>query len=213
MQYGRGLDHHPPSDANGLGVADGYAKKDRDHNHLLSWLPVRAPIHAFVLSGADVYVHSVCVVTLILLILSTQLRLDDYTYTILKVSIVTVLEPLLAIVIACLPLFPPALKRTMGAVRKTKSETPIALSTTLARLRVKRSKSSAFQSLDDSFPLTELEGKRTQNHISGPNGKLDYVSECYGKIRGMSMPPQPSILVERDWEVRSDEVKRPEEKV
>ncbi len=165
------------------------------------------------LRGADSYVHSVCVVTLIRLILSIQLRLDDYTYSILKVSIVTVLEPLLAIIIACLPLFPPALKRTIGAMRKTKSETPIALSTTMTWLRVKRSKSSAFQSVDDCFPLTDLEGKRTQNHISGPNGKLDYVSEGYGKIHGISMPPQPSILVERDWEVRSDEAKRPEEKV
>ena len=77
----------------------------------------------------------------------------------------------------------------------------------MARLRMKRSKSSAFQSLDDSSPLTDLEAKGTQNHITGSSGKLDGVFEGHGNLAGVRMPPQSSIMVERNLEVRSDDAR------
>ena len=86
-------------------------------------------------------------------------------------------------------------------MRKTDPGIPNVLSSTMARLRMKRSKGSAFQSLDDSSPLTDLEAKGTHNHITGPCGKSE------GDSTGFRIPPQSSIVVERDLEVRSDSAK------
>ena len=77
----------------------------------------------------------------------------------------------------------------------------------MARLRMKRSKSSAFQSLDESSPLSDLEAKGTQNHITGSSGKPDGMFEGHGNLAEIRMLPQSSIMVERNLEVRSDEAK------
>ena len=90
---------------------------------------------------------------------------------------------------------------------KTDPETRNVLSSSMARLRMKRSKTSAFQSLGDSSPLTDFGGKGTQNHITGSSGKPDGVVEGYGNSDGYRVPPQSSIMVERDLEVRSDDAK------
>ena len=137
--------------------------------------------------------HSVCVVTIIRLILSTQLRLNDYTYSIAKISIPTILEPLLGIIIACLPIFPPAIKKLTGRMERTHPQIRDVLSSSMARMRLKRSKSSTLQSSDDSSPLTDLEAKGTQNHITGPS---NYMFEGYGQYAGVDCR-----------EIHSDEVK------
>ena len=143
-----------------------------------------------------------CIVTLIRLILSVQIKLDSYSRDLLKISIVTILEPLLGIIVACLPIFPPAIKKITA-----RSEESYVLSSAVARLRLKRSKSSASKNCDDSFPLTELEEKRTRNHITGPSGKPDDVSGSHGRFDGVEIPPQSSIRIEQDWEVRSDQAR------
>ena len=136
------------------------------------------------------------------------MRIDDYTDSLAKIGVVGSLEPLIGIIVACLPLFPPAIKKIISHFKKTHPETRNVLSSSMARLRQKRSKSSAFQSLDDSFPLADLEAKGTQNHITGPSGKPDRSFESYGKLARMGMPPpQASIMVEQDLEVRSDDAK------
>ena len=211
LQHGLRLDHHSTTDANGLEAADGHSQEDRAHHHLCTWLHVRPTIHTSLYSEADLNEYSVCVVTIIRLVFSTQLNLDDYTYSIAKVGVVTLLEPLLGIIVACLPIFPPAVTKVVAHMRKTHPETHNVLSSSMARLRMNRSKSSAFQSLDDSSPLTSLEAKRTQNHITGPSGKPDGMFEGYGNLA--EIPPQSSIMVERDLEVRSDDAKHFEGKL
>lgn len=139
--------------------------------------------------------------------MTTQINLDDYTYDIAKAIIVSLLEPLLGIIVACLPLFPAAVKKVATHIRKTDPETPNVLSSSMARLRLKRAKGSAFQSLSDSFSLTDLDVRGTQNHVTGPSGKPDDIFEGYGKLAGLRIPPQSSIMVERDLEVRSDDAK------
>ena len=139
---------------------------------------------------------------MIRLILSVQVKLDNYSHDLLKISIVTILEPLLGIIAACLPLFPPAIKKIIA-----RSEESYVLSSVVARLRLKRPKSSSSKNFDDSFPLTDLEEKRTQNHITGPSSKSDDVFGSYGQFRGVGIPPQSSIRVEQDWEVRSDQAR------
>ena len=126
-------------------------------------------------------------------------------------GVVTLLEPLLGIIVACLPIFPPAVTKVVAHMRKTHPETRNVLSSSMARLRMKRSESSAFQSLDESSPLTDLEAKRTQNHITGPSGKPDGMLEGYGNLA--EIPPQSTIMVERDLEVRSDDAKHFEGKL
>ena len=101
----------------------------------------------------------------------------------------TLLEPLLGIIVACLPLFPPAIKKIVAHMSKTDPETRNVLSSSMARLRMKRSKRSAFHSLGDSFPLTDLEAEGTQNHITGPSGKPDGTFEGYGDLAGFRIPP------------------------
>lgn len=159
-----------------------------------------------VFSSANIYMHSVCVVTIIRLILSTLIRLDDFTYSIARISIPTILEPLLGIIIACLPISPPAFKALTGRIKKTLQIRNV-LSSSMARMRFKRSESSTLQNSDDSSPLTDLEAKGTQNHITGPSGKYDYLFEGYGQYAGVRMPPQSSIMIEQALEVRSDEAK------
>ena len=105
---------------------------------------------------ADLSVHRVCVVTIIRLILSTQLDLNDDTYDILRLSIVALVEPLLAIIVACLPFFPLAIERLIRRMREARSDSPKIFLSKVARLRLKRSNSAAFQGLDDSLPLTDL---------------------------------------------------------
>ena len=139
--------------------------------------------------------------------MTTKVNQHELTNTIARVTLVTLLEPLLGIVVACLPLFPSAIKKVLTHMRKSDPETRNVLSSSMARLRMKRSKSSAFQSLGDSFPLTELETKGTQNHITGPIGKPDGILEGYGSLAGSRIPPQSSIMVERDLEIRSDDAK------
>ena len=204
LQHGYRFDHHSPTDANGLEDADGHTQKDRAHNYLCSWLHVRASIYTFLHKGADLSEYSVCVVSMIRLVIYMHIYLNDL-YSQAWINVVSLLEPLIGIVVACLPLFRPAIRKVVDHMRKTKPETRNVLSSSMARLRMKRSKSSAFQSLVDLFPLTDLEAQGTQNRITGPRGKPDEVFEGYGDLAGFRIPPQSSIMVERDLEVRSDD--------
>lgn len=213
LQYRHRPDHRPPTDANGLEAANGYPEKSGAHRHLCAWFRVRVPVHASACSGADIQVHSVCIITIIRLILSTQLQLDDYTYDISAISVVTIMEPLLGIIIACLPFFPPAIKKLAGQMKRTDSEKRNVLSSSMARLRLKRSKSSASPGFDDTFPLTNLEDKGIQNRITGPSRRLDYMSEGYGQFAEVRIPPLSSIMVEQEWEVRSDKARNAEGKL
>ena len=208
LQHGHRLYHHSPTDANGLEAADGQTQKDRAHDHFCSWPHVRPSIYTSRNYKADRKKYSVCVVSMIRLVLYMHInKLDHSLYSVAGVDIVTLLEPLLGIIVACLPLFPPALKKVVDHMSKTNPETRNVLSSSMARLRMKRSKSSAFHSLGDSFPLTDLEAKGTHNHITGSSGKPDGMFEGDGNPDGFRNPPQSSILVESDLEVRSDEAK------
>lgn len=146
----------------------------------------------------------VCAITIIRLVLSIHLNLDDFTYSIAKIGIVTTLEPLLGIIIACLPFFPPALKKMSGHM-KTKPEIRNVLSSAMARLRSKRSEHSNFQRFDDSYALTDLENNNTHNHITGISSEPDSLDRDYRELAGAKAPPQSATKVDVGWEVRSDE--------
>lgn len=169
---------------------------------------------ALLFSGTNPYAHSICAVTIIRLVLATRLQMDDFTYDIARIGMVSMLEPLLGITIACLPLFPPALKKMTGRLDASGSGgTPNVLSSSVARLRAKRSKNSEFEKFNDSDLLTDLEDNRIENHISGPKSQPDYAVDGGSPFADFEVPPLSSIKVEQDWEVRSDEQRHPEAKV
>ena len=92
-------------------------------------------------------------------------------------------------------------------MKKIKPETRNVFPSSMDRLRLKRSKNSTFQKFDDSYLLTDLENNKTENIISGPSSKQDTLVGVYSQSSGHNIPPQSSIKIEHDWEVRSDEAR------
>ena len=144
--------------------------------------------------------------------LFAQLKIKDYVKNIPIISILSISEPLLGIIVACLPLFRPTIRKVASYVKGTKSETPNVLSSSMARLRLKRAKGSFFQRFDDSLLLTGLEDKRTQTHSTDPIGH-GYSLQGDVAASETRISPQSSIMVKLDLEVRSDEVTSREETV
>ncbi|KAM0801841.1 hypothetical protein BDR22DRAFT_888293 [Usnea florida] len=122
----------------------------------------------------------ICIVTMVRLALSVQFNQEDFAYDVARIGIVTELEPLLGIIIACLPTFPPAIKKLTGHIKSPNSETRNILSSTMVRLRLRRAKDSTFNRFDDSVLLKDLENNRAFDHVSGPSDRSDYSVE--GKI-------------------------------
>ena len=145
--------------------------------------------------------------------MSVQLNLEDFTYDITKISIVTILEPLLGIIIACLPLFPAALKKVTGHMKNASPETRNVLSSSMARVRLKRSKNSFFASYNDSVRLTDLEDNKTHTHITGPSSEPGSLVNGCSQFVAFETPPQSSIKIIQDWEVRSDKARHPDAKL
>ena len=114
---------------------------------------------------------------MIRLALSVHFNLDDFAYDTARIGIVTEMEPLLGIIIASLPTFPPAIKKLTGHIKSPNSETRNVLSSTMVRLRLRRAKDSGSKRCDDSVLLTDLENNRDFDHISGPTDRSDYSVE------------------------------------
>lgn len=112
----------------------------------------------------------VCGVSILRSVVGSRLDLDDFTYSEAKVDIITHLEAFLAIIVACLPIFPPTLKRMLRG--KIIPDTRNVISSSVARLRSKGSKPRKFRKFDDLYPLTDLEGGTgTRDEINGLDSK------------------------------------------
>ena len=132
--------------------------------------------------------------------------MDDYTDGIARIGIVTTLEPILGIIVACLPIFPPALKVVFGHVKRVSPETQNVISSSVAQLRLRRSKSSPFEKFDE-YLLTDIENQRIEQTISGPSNKSDFSGRGSGRPAELAegeIPPLNSITIRHDWEVRSE---------
>lgn len=62
-----------------------------------------------------------------------------------------------------------------------------------------------FRKFDDLYPLTDFEGNRTQNEITGPDGKSNSSLKDPSIDRRIEMHPQSAIKVKQDWDVESDD--------
>ncbi len=113
----------------------------------------------------------VCVVSIIRVVIAAQFNINDFTYGIAKANIVTGLEPCIGLIAACLPMFPPTFRRIRGDKESLDSRDYV--SSRMARLRSMDSKKSAFRTIDDLYPLTDLEERGIQNHVAGPDSMSD----------------------------------------
>lgn len=159
----------------------------------------RGPSGSIVLTTSD----RVCMITIIRVVIAIQFNIDDFTYDIAKVSIVTDLETCMGIIVACLPMFPPTFKRILHGKRKSDSRNHI--SSSVARLRAKGPKTLAFHGIDDLYPLADFEGNRAQNTITGPDGKPDSYLDDQNMNAELEMHPQMTIKIKKGWEITSDE--------
>ena len=100
----------------------------------------------------------VCTITIIRVGVAIQFDFDDFTYDIAKIGILTDLETCMGIIVACLPMFPPTFNRILHGKKKSDSRSHI--SSGVLRLRSKGPKPQAFRSIDDLYPLTDLEESR-----------------------------------------------------
>lgn len=146
----------------------------------------------------------VCTVAIVRLVMYAQVRPDDYTRGILKVTIVTVLEPLLGVITACLPLYRPSLKKVTAYMKPPKAETRNVLSSGMARARLNRLKTVGCRRYDDSLLQTDLEDQSTRNHVADRSDLADDPVDAYGHLVGVEIPPRASVKVERDRDGRSD---------
>ena len=133
--------------------------------------------------------------------------MDDYTDGIARIGIVTTLEPLLGIIVACLPIFPPALKVIFGHVKRASPETHNTISSSITRLRLRRSKGSHFERFED-YLLTDLENQGVDQVSTGPNPKKGRSSGQPAELDGVESPPLNSITIRHDWEVRSESARQ-----
>ena len=139
--------------------------------------------------------------------MGSQIDIKDFTYDLAKLAIVTDLEPLLGITIACLPLFPPTFRSILGPRQAKDSQN--VLSSSVRRLRSRSTKNtSAFRRVDDSYPLTDVEGSRTQNQITGLGSKSSSVNDERFVDLEHNAPSRSAIKVKQGWEVRSDKIDR-----
>ncbi len=145
----------------------------------------------------------VCTITIIRVVIAVQFDIDDVTYDIVKVAIVTDLETCMGIIVACLPMFPPTFKKLFRG--RDKSDLQKYISSGVDRLRAKGPKTLAFRSIDDLYPLTDFEGSRAQNKITGPDGKPDSFVDDQNMIAEHNKNPRSTIKIKTGWEVRSDE--------
>lgn len=160
-----------------------------------------------VLDQAEWNFHSTCAVVVARVILNVQLDPADYPRKNLKINITTVLEPLLSIITACLPLCCPALKKVTGHKQIPKSKSRNVVSSSVARILLTRAKSSAFPVIDHSSVLIKPEELESRNHITDPGGKPNDSVESCGRVARIREPHQSSIWAGQDWEVQLNETR------
>lgn len=108
-------------------------------------------------------------ITILRIAVLAQFDPNDLTYDYFQLLITTVLEPVLLIIVASLPMFPPVLKEILGGEGEHNS--PKMGSSSLTRLPSNGMKQSpVFSMLDDSHRFADLETDRSEDFIAGSNG-------------------------------------------
>ena len=108
------------------------------------------------------------------MVFAAQFDAHDLTYDFLKISLTTVLEPVLGIIVASLPMFPPAFKRGLGGETDHKSSR--VRSSGLTRLRLNSSEPSRLPpGLGSLYPLPDLNLSIMESEVIGSNDRASPV--------------------------------------
>ena len=116
-------------------------------------------------------------ITVLRIVFAIQFNVDDYTYDYNKIGITTGLEPVLGIIIACLPMFPPTFKRMLRSKTEQDSQHVLSSSTRWLHSKIMK-RSSMFRKIDDSYPIMDLGEGRSENKITGPDSKASSLAIC-----------------------------------
>ncbi|KAL8657924.1 MAG: hypothetical protein Q9202_007643 [Teloschistes flavicans] len=121
--------------------------------------------------------------------MSAKLTQEDFTYNLARLAIVTDLEPLLGIIVACAPLFPPTIKAALawrrGSQRGTSSQ------------KAKR------PSADDSYHLTDVQERANEIHITSPHSQQSSFHEGNEAELGEGLYKNRTITVKKGWEIKT----------
>ena len=146
-----------------MGTSDDSAKKNRLYRTRWSGLRVCVPL-AISRISRDTLTHvtfsSICVITILRIVFAVQFNYDDVTYDYSKISITTVLEPVLGILVACLPMFPPVFKGCVGREGVEQDSEMMRLSDATTRPRFPDGISPVTGTFPDSMTHTLLQTKR-----------------------------------------------------
>lgn len=109
-------------------------------------------------------------ITILRIVFATQFDAHDITYSYIGVSITTVLEPILGMVVSSLPIFPPAFKKFLGGEGDHESQR--VRSSSLTRLRSNGMEPSRhLPRLGSSYPLADLNMGIMENEVIRSNSR------------------------------------------
>ena len=101
---------------------------------------------------------------------AARFNVNDPTYDYLNISITTVLEPILGIIVASIPIFPPTFKECLGGGSEHNSPN-VRSSYTAGRHSNSLEQSPFPLRLDNSYPLADLEMYRQENKATGSGSR------------------------------------------
>lgn len=120
----------------------------------------------------------ICVITILRIIFAVQFNYDDITYSYGKAAITLALEPVLGILVACLPMFPPVFKGCTGRKGVEQDSEMMRLSDTTTRPRFPDGMSPVTGSLPDSMTHSLLQTKRLgqdgEDRFTGSDGRATF---------------------------------------
>ena len=114
-----------------------------------------------------------------------QVRPDNGTRGILKVIIVTVLESLFGVIIACLQLCRPSLEKVTAYMKPLEAETRNVHPNGIARAHSKRLKIVGCRRCDYFLFQTDLEDHSIRNHVADRSDPADDPFDAYGHMVGV----------------------------
>ncbi|KAM0803545.1 hypothetical protein BDR22DRAFT_886379 [Usnea florida] len=120
----------------------------------------------------------ICVITILRIDFAVHFNNDDSTYDFDEVLISTGLEPLLGILVACLPMFPPVFKGCVGRESVEQDSEMMRLRNTTTRPRFPDGASPVTETFPDSMThtllQTERRGQEREDRFTGSDSRASF---------------------------------------
>lgn len=186
-------------------LADESLEEDRDLGHVWYRRGVSSG-NLCDLGGGFANKKSICCISVTRLCYSDRILTKDQTYTMVFLECLTMVEPLLGIVLACIPIARPAVIKIGQSSAVTLSLRRLRSTLTNSRQRgpdsIHSSSSSAeinkksFHRLEENvYPLSDM--ARTVNNVESPAAAR---KDPYSSYHDSDMPPIGAISVTKTWD-------------